>query len=259
MSRIQRIRSNSGFYHIMLRGNERKDIFRDDGDREYFLKKLSEKKQHREFYLHAYCLMDNHVHLMVSEGSEEISKIMKRINISYVQYFNRKYKRIGHLFQDRFKSECVEDDKYVLALIRYIHRNPVEAGLIRNIASYKWSSHNCYLHDGDNVIVDTAFVLELFSEEKEVAYKIYQEYMEQQSQDNFIDIDEKLAIDEEEGKSIFERMLSEQNAYLSAQPGPEISDDLIREYKRKTGLSIRKIAGIMNINKDRVNRALRDG
>ena len=83
--------------------------------------------------------------------------------------------------------------------------------------------------------------------------------MEQQSQDNFIDIDEKLAIDEEEGKSIFERMLSEQNAYLSAQPGPEISDDLIREYKRKTGLSIRKIAGIMNINKDRVNRALRDG
>ncbi len=93
--------------------------------------------------------MDNHVHLMISEGTEDLSKIMKRINVSYVYYFNQKYKRVGHLFQDRFKSENVEQDLYLLALARYIHQNPLNPPLVKKVSDYKWSSYNSYMYESN--------------------------------------------------------------------------------------------------------------
>lgn len=87
------------------------------------------------------------MHLMIREGMEDVAKIMKRITVSYVYYFNKKYKRIGHLFQDRFRSEIVEGDGYALSLTRYIHENPVKAGVVRGIGDYKWSSYNGYLRE----------------------------------------------------------------------------------------------------------------
>ncbi len=136
MPRQQRNKSKSGYYHIMIRGNERKNIFLDEQDKSRFVEILNDKKKSVSFYLQAFCLMDNHVHLMISEGVDDIARVMKRITVSYVYYFNKKYKRIGHLFQDRFRSEVVEDDNYVLSLARYIHQNPVKAGIVnqaRNI------------------------------------------------------------------------------------------------------------------------------
>ncbi len=136
MPRQQRSKSKSGYYHIMIRGNERKNIFLDEQDKSRFVEILNDKKKSVSFYLQAFCLMDNHVHLMISEGVDDIARVMKRITVSYVYYFNKKYKRIGHLFQDRFRSEVVEDDNYVLSLARYIHQNPVKAGIVnqaRNI------------------------------------------------------------------------------------------------------------------------------
>ena len=126
MPRTQRVRSNSGYYHIMLRGNERKNIFLSDEDKLRFMETVYEKKQEARFYLHSFCLMDNHIHLMLSEGLEDISSVMKRVTVSYVYYFNKKHKRVGHLFQDRFKSEVVDEDSYALSLARYIHQNPVK-------------------------------------------------------------------------------------------------------------------------------------
>ena len=147
MPRHQRTKSASGYYHIMLRGNEKKNIFNSNADKQRFLETMFEKKQANRFYLHAFCLMNNHVHLMISEGVEDVATVMKRINVSYVYYFNNKYKRVGHLFQDRFKSEVVEQDRYLVALVRYIHQNPVKAGIVEKASDYKWSSHNCYLYE----------------------------------------------------------------------------------------------------------------
>ncbi|SMD17567.1 transposase, partial [Sporomusa malonica] len=107
MPRQQRKKSNSGYYHVMIRGNDRKNIFLDEEDKQNFIEILYQKKQENIYLLHAFCLMDNHVHLMLQEGEVNIANIMKRINISYVHYFNKKYKKIGHLFQDRFKSEGI--------------------------------------------------------------------------------------------------------------------------------------------------------
>jgi len=114
--------SETGVYHVMLRGNERKDIFIDDEDKVRFLDMLYAKRERESYYLYSYCLMDNHVHLVLKEANDSISRIMRRITTSYAGYFNRKYKRSGHLFQDRYKSENVESDSYLLTVIRYIRK-----------------------------------------------------------------------------------------------------------------------------------------
>jgi putative transposase len=125
--RYPRQYSKTGIYHIMLRGNERKDIFIDEEDKGKFIKIIFKKKADEAFKLYAYCLMDNHLHLVIKEQKETISQIIKKIATSYAYYFNHKYKRVGHLFQDRYKSETIEDEAYLLSVIRYVHNNPEKA------------------------------------------------------------------------------------------------------------------------------------
>ncbi len=103
MPRVGRELSKNGIYHVMLRRNEGREIFMDDEDRKRFIDTLYEKSKENEFLVLAYCLMDNHLHLLVREGDDLINRAMKRIGVSYVYYFNKKYRRSGHLFQDRFK------------------------------------------------------------------------------------------------------------------------------------------------------------
>ncbi|MHB1653303.1 MAG: REP-associated tyrosine transposase [Desulfitobacteriaceae bacterium] len=259
MPRKQREKSKSGYYHIMLRGNERRNIFQDEEDKLRFIETLYEKKQENRFFLHAFCLMDNHIHLMLSEGVEDVAKVMKRISVSYVYYFNKKYKRVGHLFQDRFKSEIVEDDSYVLTLARYIHQNPVKAGMVKSVGEYKWSSYTCYLNESNffTKVVETETVLGLFSDDKITAKRCFEEYMHEETQEVFIDLVEDVEVmDEKTAKELFERMLS-----LGDNPAgnikAQILDDLIKEFRKKTNLSIRKIADITGLNKDKVNKILK--
>ena len=140
----------------MLRGINRQRIFEDDEDREQFLAILKKTKEKDGFDLIAWCLMPNHVHLLIHENEVKLETIFRRIGASYVYWYNGKYERTGHLFQDRFKSEPVEDDAYFLTVIRYIHQNPVKAGLCEKPEEYAYSSMKKYfekdgLHDGDMV------------------------------------------------------------------------------------------------------------
>jgi REP element-mobilizing transposase RayT len=140
MPRAQRIASSTGIYHVLLRGINRQLIFEEDKDCEQFLRHLAAAKELSQFELYAYCLMGNHVHLLLKEGKEPLAQIIKRLGARYVFWFNAKYKRVGHLFQDRFKSGPVTDDAYFLAVLRYIYQNPVKAGLCKNTKDYEWSS-----------------------------------------------------------------------------------------------------------------------
>jgi len=199
--------------------------------------------------------MDNHVHLMISEGTEDLSKVMKRINVSYVHYFNQKYKRVWHLFQDRFKSENVEEDRYLLALARYIHQNPLKAGMVRKVSDYKWSSYNGYMHENNYFakMLGIDIVLNLFSSNKQTAKKEFAKFMNEEENEIFIDIKEQEEVmDEEAAKELFKAMLKEQDESES-----EPLDQLIKTFRSKTNLSIRKIAAIVGINKDRVNSILK--
>lgn len=112
MSRHNREKSSTGFYHVMVRGINKNNLFLEDDDKKYYLKVLADKKEQCNFLLPAYCLMDNHVHMLIKEQKSALPDIMKRVNVSYAGYFNRKYNRVGPFFQGRYKSEVIEDEKY---------------------------------------------------------------------------------------------------------------------------------------------------
>ena len=138
MSRMARKKSCTGLYHVMLRGADRRTLFSDDEDNQRFLEILQRVKRESMFQLFAYCLMGNHVHLLLQEGKEPLGMTFKRIGFSYVHYYNWKYQLYGHLFQDRYRSEQVEDDAYFLDVLRYICQNPVKAGLCEKPFEYPW-------------------------------------------------------------------------------------------------------------------------
>ena len=136
-----RIKSASNIYHIMLRGNNRQEIFRCTDDYSKFHALLKEKQKQDAFVLYAWCLMPNHVHLLLKERSEPIAKPLQSIAVSYAIWHNRKYRQTGHLFQGRYRSRPVEDQTYFLRVVRYIHRNPLDAGLCERMEDYPFSSY----------------------------------------------------------------------------------------------------------------------
>lgn len=140
MPRHARQLAESAIYHVMLRGVNRDAIFLEDEDFERFLHALDVTKELSGCAVLAYCLMPNHVHLVVRTNREPLASVMKRLGVRYAGWFNRKYGRVGHLFQDRFRSRAVETDEYFAALLRYVWANPVEAGLAARPADYRWSS-----------------------------------------------------------------------------------------------------------------------
>ena len=144
MPRRARRVGGSGIHHVMLRGVNRDPIFLDDEDRVRFLVALDTARELSGCRVLAYCLMDNHVHLVLRTGAEPLGVVVKRVGVRYVSWFNRKYERVGHLFQDRFKSVPVEDDAHLVVLLRYVWNNPVKAGLVDHADEYWWSSRRSF-------------------------------------------------------------------------------------------------------------------
>ncbi|MFZ5645389.1 MAG: REP-associated tyrosine transposase [Bacillota bacterium] len=182
MARKPRIQYPGAFYHIIVRGNQRQNIFLDDADRLEYIKRLKRYKQKCGFILYAYVLMSNHVHLLLETPKDPIARIMQMINFTYTQYFNKKYNKVGHLFQGRYKSYLCDKDNYLLGLVRYIHKNPVRAGLVKLPEEYHWSSQRDYI-DGVSELVDAEKVLRIFSERLSIARKKYKEFMSESEED----------------------------------------------------------------------------
>jgi REP element-mobilizing transposase RayT len=162
MPRIGRAQSGTGIYHVMLRGINRQDLFEEPDDYCAFIRILSALPQRKSVvaafpvctcHIYAYCLMPNHVHLLVCEKDWKVGEIVKSIASSYAFYYNKKYGRVGHLFQDRFRSEPCNDATYFITLFRYIHQNPVKARLVDSARDYKYSSWgNDYLDMSDQQV-----------------------------------------------------------------------------------------------------------
>jgi REP element-mobilizing transposase RayT len=143
----------------MLRGTNRIPIYGNAGSKQAFLEAVKEAKAKSDFVVLAYCLMNNHVHLLIQEQSEPIGQVVKRFAVRYSGWYNAVNNRIGHVFQDRFKSEPVEDDSYLLSVLGYIYRNPVKAGIVSRANAYRWSSYN--LLGRNNEVVDNKELAEL--------------------------------------------------------------------------------------------------
>ena len=145
MSRQPRQESPSGFYHVMQRGVGKQIIFEEDFDYKVFLSYLSKLKDKYDVNIIAYCLMDNHVHLLLqSANSNVVSQFIQRISSSYARYYNNRYEHSGHVFQNRYKCKIIDSDQYLFACVRYIHNNPSSAG-ISSRESYRWSSYIEYV------------------------------------------------------------------------------------------------------------------
>ena len=141
MARPLRIEYDGALYHVTSRGNERKPIFKDDTDRELFLDVLSHVTDRFNWLCHAYCLMDNHYHLVIETPDGNLSKGMRQLNGVYTQAFNRRYNRVGHLFQGRFKGILVQKDSHFLEVCRYVVLNPVRAKAVKHPREWAWSSY----------------------------------------------------------------------------------------------------------------------
>lgn len=178
MPRKPRIEYPGAFYHVIIRGNQKQRIFKDETDRQKYLLLLTAYKNRTGSRIYAYILMHNHVHLLIETGGIPLSKVMQGLNQTYTMYYNRKYRTVGHLFQGRYKAILCDRDAYLLGLLKYIHRNPLRAKIAERLDAYPWSSHHAYTgRDNPLGIVDTDQVLQMFSESKTRARRKYREFM----------------------------------------------------------------------------------
>ncbi|WP_186429910.1 transposase [Clostridium sp. BSD9I1] len=166
-------------YHITARGNHRSDIFKDEGDFNKYLslmKEALEYFQYDNYEIICYCLMNNHVHLLIKTENKPIGNFIGRINSMYAKYYNKKHNYIGHLFQDRYYSELIKSDVQMLEVSRYIHLSPVRAKMIKTPGEYKWSSYNIYIGKQESKLILYGRILSYFNKERKV--ELYREFIE---------------------------------------------------------------------------------
>lgn len=179
MARPLRIEYSGAYYHVTSRGNEQKDVFKSRRDREKFLEYLASATERYRAVVHAYCLMSNHFHLLLETPEGNLSEIMRHINGAYTIYFNIKRKRAGHLFQGRYKAILVEADEYLTELSRYIHLNPVRAGIVEKPEQYQWSSYGGYAgYSKSPEWLMTGFILGCFAKKTVDAQGKYRNFVE---------------------------------------------------------------------------------
>lgn len=178
MARKPRIYFPGAFYHAMLRGNDGKQIFFSNEDRKYFYFLLDEGIKRYQYRIHGFCLMSNHIHLAVQIGNVPLSKVMQNFGFRYARYINRSQKKIGHLFQDRFKAIVIDEANYLLDLIRYIHLNPIRAKMVNKVEDYFWSSHRVYLGLENIPWLTNEYVLSYFDSDRNIALLRYRQFMQ---------------------------------------------------------------------------------
>lgn len=252
MARTARKRSQTRIYHVMLRGINRQVIFEDDEDRIKFLETIKSYKEISKYKIYAYCLMENHAHLLIEETCEPIGKSIKRICGSFVYWYNWTHERIGHLFQERFKSEIVEDDKYFLTVFRYIHQNPLKAGLVAEINKYKWNSYHEYF--GKSILIDTEFALKMFAGDRTKALVQLKSFLKETNEDPCLDYEKKRRLlDSTVRKYLLQHGIS--NTSNLQQMGKTQRDEIIRAVKSIDGVTIRQLSRITGISKGVIERA----
>lgn len=247
MSRQARIKSNSGIYHVMIRGINQQQIFEEKEDYLKFIQTLKDCKAISNFKIYAYCLMGNHIHLLIKTCNEPLEQIFKRIGGRFIYWYNIKYQRTGHLFQDRFKSEPVEDDSYFLTVLRYIHQNPVKAEICNKPEHYLYSSFNEYLTNSD--FIDTEYVLNL------IEFDEFIKFNNQSNSDKCMDMDAKSIIrvtDEQAVRLIFK--YSKCKTVAEFQTLPNDKKEFFVKKIHDSGVSIRQLSRLTGISKGLIEK-----
>ena len=182
MPRQARLDVPGALHHIMVRGIDKTNIFRDDEDKARFLERLGQTVTEGKCAVYAWVLMDNHIHILFKSGQAGISMVMRKLLTWYALYFNRRHRRTGHLFENRYKSILCDEDNYLLALIRYIHLNPLRAKMVMTIEEldrYLWSGHSAVMNKRECLWMDTDYVLLQFSDTTRRARNAYRRFVQE--------------------------------------------------------------------------------
>lgn len=249
MARQARVKSETGIYHIMHRGIDKRNIFIDDEDKMMFIKGLLRAKRVGKFELYAYCLMSNHVHLLMRE-KESIGKSMQRIAVSYVTWHNNKHGRTGHLFQNRYLSEPVETEAYFVTVLRYIHQNPIKAGLVKMVKDYPWSSYREYelAYQGKKTHVNAHLAQSYFK-----TFKTFGLFINEPNSDQCLDYRPTQRITDHDLLRFVNTEYSKMNI---AKLDRNDRNKVIKDLYRRTGASIRQIARVLGVGKHIVENAI---
>lgn len=178
MARKARVKNSGAVYHVIQRGNNQEYVFQEPRDKNYLLKQLRELKLGLGFKVYAYVIMDNHYHLMLQTLGAELNEVMQRLNSKYGSYYNACYERSGHVFQGRYKSSIILHER-LFTVLRYIHQNPVRAGITGSVSEYHWTSDRIYRQNITNSLVDIAYIMDRFSLKRVQANARYREFMEE--------------------------------------------------------------------------------
>ena len=254
MGRVAREESHTGYYHVMMRGNNKNMIFSNASEKLYFLEQLNLQVKERNIEVVAYCIMDNHVHLLIGSDLEDMSEAIKRINIRFARRYNNKYEKIGHVFQDRFKSEVIHNDGHLVQVMRYIHNNPVKANMVNKAEEYTWSSYNSYINKKDRLIHSKTkdMIMEIFSSSIEE----YKKFHLMDDTEEFLEIKEDLEREREERAR---RIISDYCKKYKVSKLEELAnkrhilEEIIVEMLNKSRLPHRRIAEMTGTTRGIVN------
>ena len=236
--------STSDVYHIIIKGNNDSDIFYDDMDRKIFIEKVKLTKKEFKYKVYAYCLMSNHVHMVIEVPRENLSKAIQSLTIRYVSYFNKKYDRKGPFVQNRFKSKNIENQRYFLEVCRYVHRNPEKAG-IEKTNNYKWSSYNEYI--SKERIIDKKVLMYYLNNSIENFVKYTNKVEDIQEIMNYADFELNNRLNDEKLIEIILKRLNFNNI-----------EEVINFFKNKENIRyIEKLKDIKGINKSQLSRIIR--
>ncbi len=250
--RVARVQSSSGIYHVMVRGVAQQDIFRDYDDRRRYLRVLARVVENYCLTLYGYCLMDNHVHLLLAQGEETLGASMKRVGVAYAHGFNWKYGRSGHLFQGRYRSEAVEDDAYFITVLRYIHQNPLKAGLCNDCGGFPWSSYRAYAYGRGQLakLLDTGFALELMG-----GLGRFVTFTNAANEDSCLELEPKYRLSDADLLAALEVLLGDKAGVPLLELEVAERTSILRGLKAIQGVSTRQIARLTGVSKTTVQRA----
>lgn len=254
MPRTIRQISNTKVYHVILRGIDKQDIFLSTKDYHKFLEVLKETNEKYEYDIYSYCLMNNHVHIIIYDKEDNLSKIMQSIAISYSLYFNKKYNRVGHLFQNRYLSKEIEDKEYLKTACRYIHQNPLKAG-IEKTENYKWSSYNEYIEKSK--LINPKMLLLLFSENEKEAKDEFVKFHNIQPNTEISDLIEyemKEKITDEEVIKYICELIKIDNVHEILEFSVEKRNQIIAKIKENKKITSAQISRVLGINRKIIER-----
>ncbi len=244
MGRRPRIHFPGGVYHVISRGNQRQAIFKSVSDYRQFQAFLGEAQKRYSFRLYAYVLMPNHFHLLMEVGSQPLSKVMQSLLYRYSRYFNKRHRKLGHLFQGRYRAILCDKENYLMELIRYLHLNPVRAGLVRDAGKYMWSSHGNYLKGRDIEGVAVEEVLSYWSRRRGEAVRKYKDFIldgiGQGHREEYYEVKEQRYLGDDE---FIERVEKGQENLVDAGPVKVTIKEVVEEIARQWGKNIEEILG----------------